>query len=126
MACRSFYLPIPIYNRSLLVMIGRDRKAITSICNKHHRTYARKGSVSTLHEDVLNAMDRYDGLVFSGVGACPDIMWLCSNREDILLHELFHVVALIMRKIGVKLTEESEEAYAYLNQYLFNEVKKKW
>lgn len=35
-----------------------------------------------------------------------------------LAHEIFHATDFILRRIGLKLTEDSDEAYAYVIQYL--------
>lgn len=42
-----------------------------------------------------------------------------------LAHEIFHCTCFIMDRVGIKLTDESDEAYAYLIGYLTNEILKK-
>jgi hypothetical protein len=42
-----------------------------------------------------------------------------------LAHEIFHAVEFLMDRIGMKLTNESDEAYAYLISYLTEEIYKK-
>jgi hypothetical protein len=42
-----------------------------------------------------------------------------------IAHEIFHAVCAIMRYVGMTLTEESEEAYAYANDYILEECIKK-
>lgn len=39
-----------------------------------------------------------------------------------LAHELFHAISNVMDWVGMKLSQDSEEAYAYLFQDLFNYV----
>lgn len=39
-----------------------------------------------------------------------------------IAHEAFHLTYSILTQVGVKLTKESEEAFAYLISYLTNEI----
>lgn len=53
--------------------------------------------------------------------------WILAFRQDKLTpgtiaHECFHAVCGIMRSKGVYFCEESEEAYAYLLDYLISEI----
>lgn len=42
--------------------------------------------------------------------------------KDTLVHETFHLTARIMRYIGTPLVEDTEEPYAYLQDYLFKVI----
>ena len=42
--------------------------------------------------------------------------------EGIVAHEVFHAVDFLMERIGCRLAEDSNEAYAYLVQYLTNKI----
>ena len=42
-----------------------------------------------------------------------------------LAHEIFHAVDFIFRRIGMTLSEDSDEAYAYMIGYLTEEIYKK-
>ena len=44
--------------------------------------------------------------------------------HGVISHEVFHAVDMLLTKIGMTLTNESDEAYAYLIQYLTNEIYK--
>lgn len=52
----------------------------------------------------------------------------CKNLPDsienlaILNHEIYHIVTEILTKVGIVLTRESTEAFAYLTQYLSEEI----
>ena len=52
------------------------------------------------------------------------ILRLEKASPDIIAHEVFHAVDFLMNKIGMKLTEESGEAYAYAVDYLTKEIYK--
>lgn len=42
-----------------------------------------------------------------------------------LAHEIFHAVTFILNRIGMSLTEQSDEAYAYLIGYITKEIYKR-
>lgn len=64
----------------------------------------------------------------------PAFVYYFSNNEILVIfkekkalavavvHELFHVTAKIMRDAGLELTAESEEAYAYYLEWIFDEA----
>lgn len=55
------------------------------------------------------------------------VVWLPSLPQSVedmqfLSHEIFHAVCAIMIGIGVPLSDDSEEAYAYLTGYITRKV----
>ncbi|RTK92544.1 MAG: hypothetical protein EKK61_03860 [Rickettsiales bacterium] len=46
-------------------------------------------------------------------------------KENTIAHEVFHITCIIMRYIGCKLSNNSEEAYAYLIDYLYKVIRLK-
>lgn len=51
-----------------------------------------------------------------------------NNIEDInhghIAHEIFHAVSMMFDNINMKLSSDSDEAYAYFIQYVTNEIYK--
>jgi hypothetical protein len=47
------------------------------------------------------------------------IIWTRNKNYAHLAHEIFHAVAFIMRDRGLRLSDDSDEAYAYLIEELF-------
>jgi hypothetical protein len=43
----------------------------------------------------------------------------------VLQHEIFHAVDQILRYVGINLSDDSDEAYAYLIEYITREMYKK-
>lgn len=53
------------------------------------------------------------------------VVWLKHKRDlGALVHELVHVVAAILVPRGLHLNDDTDEAYAYLLQHLFEEARK--
>jgi hypothetical protein len=44
-------------------------------------------------------------------------------QDGTLVHEVFHITCAILRNVGVSFSNDSEEAYAYLNEYLYKVIK---
>ena len=83
--------------------------------------YVKKHLDSTATSDNFNSR----GTTFTSINGGSTIVWL-PNTEDksIVMHELLHATIDIMRRTGVTLTEETEEAYTYELQYLTNQFYK--
>lgn len=45
-----------------------------------------------------------------------------ATDHGIISHEIFHAVDFLLDRVGMKLTESSNEAYAYLIGYITQEV----
>jgi len=43
-------------------------------------------------------------------------------QQAVLIHELFHLTCRVMNDVGIALSDDSEEAYAYYLQYLSKET----
>lgn len=47
--------------------------------------------------------------------------------HGVIAHEIFHAVEFLFNRLGSKLTLSSDEAYAYMIEYITNEIyKKSW
>ena len=78
-----------------------------------------------------------DILKLDGVGRCvtfdtnqtvirlDEIPGTCADYGT-LQHEIFHAVDQIFRRIGMNLSEDSDEAYAYMIGYLTQEIYKRF
>lgn len=52
------------------------------------------------------------------------ILWTETKEDQFLIHELFHVCEMLFDKVGIEHNLESGELWAYMQQFLFNEIKK--
>ena len=52
------------------------------------------------------------------------VIWFRGLSHGIVAHEIFHAVELFMQFIGDSLSDNSRESYAYLIQYITEEVYK--
>lgn len=61
-----------------------------------------------------------DGTAYCAILTRPGLTG--SLRVKVLAHEVFHATAAIMRQMGVKLGNQSEEVYAYLLEHLLGQA----
>lgn len=100
-------IKIPIYNfKFKLVLVEEVREYIIEnkvydYCSEWYKVLVIDYTESELDYDCL--------VVFSLEGI----------KGNILSHEAFHIACLTLKTRGVKLSDESEEAYAYLVDYLY-------
>lgn len=59
---------------------------------------------------------------FPGGGS---LIWMKEEDTEVLVHEIFHSVFWALNTKGVRLSRDSEEAFAYLIEYLFSSLKPK-
>lgn len=79
--------------------------------------------------DYADLVDYNDGCYSAVVFDCSELTHLKYNclvvfdnvsfRGSVISHEAFHITCLICNYVGIKLTDSSEEAYAYLIGYLY-------
>ena len=83
--------------------------------------YVKKNLDSTASSDNFDSR----GTTFTSINGGPTIVWL-PNTDDksIVSHELLHATIDIMRRVGIPLTEDTEESYTYELQYLTNQFYK--
>jgi hypothetical protein len=67
---------------------------------------------------------RGSGATYWKAGKDP-IVWLSSKRIDIVVHEMYHAVAYMLRDIGLEHTKETEEIYVYFTEYAIKQVLKR-
>jgi hypothetical protein len=77
----------------------------------------------TNYKDIFNLSDN-DEAIFAYEKNSNEIYLRFREIEypSIVAHEAFHVTAHIMRYVGIRLSRNSEEAYAYLLQYIMDKI----
>lgn len=97
---------VPLFNRHICVFIGTSQQ------------FDKK------YKSLKSAPTR--------VGQCwsfatgDQLIWFNSHHNRITIttitHEIFHAVCGILRDIGISLTNESEEIFSYLNDYILEYI----
>lgn len=99
-------------------------------------------SIGETDDQVIEGMkklgmdENFDSLKLHGDGRCVffecgwtvmrlNEMPTCPRTRGILAHEIFHAVHFLLDHIGLKLTYESGEAFAYLTDYITEKIYSK-
>lgn len=107
---RSLILTVPIYKTKIKITF------VDSIENYFQfKNYNCNININDCEALVYYAQNRdyHLDLIFENSG----------YRDDILVHELFHIIKYICDNVGIVLSDESEEAWAYLFGDLYGKIK---
>jgi hypothetical protein len=109
-----------VYRIWVVVVIsspGEFKDFMDAACYKH---------VDDIEEDLssgycvnLNASNTTNGNYAT-------IVWLRRKEIGCLVHELSHLVMFILSDKGVPIAIENTEAFAYYQEYWFNEITRAW
>lgn len=115
-------MDVPIYGHQLYVSLGESKKRVES---KLVKMIGKKKAAKFLkrykHLDIAGTATQYNE-------GC--VLWLrefpqtCSEFAT-LVHECCHITEYILRTAGIEHTEDTSEAYAYLNGWLYQQITMK-
>lgn len=102
------------YPFSILVITTKKIKKLEKFLKKEKIKIGDQGRANALTIDCGNG---------------KMVIWLKGKVEtleqlSVLNHEIFHVVCFILQDLAIKLDENSEEAYAYLTDYVSLKIYK--
>ncbi len=111
-------IQIPIYKTAVLIYWG-DRKGL-------YKAVKRNSDKATAREVIEEVTPLTEGVTVTTSGRTVTI-YLASPPRDprsvaVLIHELSHATNFILREVGIPHTEDTEEAYTYLLEYIAREV----
>lgn len=102
-------IKVPIYNTKIKIVICED---LDKYCKEN--AIDERG---VNHEAVVYDFVNYDRDFHFIVLFRPNV------KSNTIVHECFHLTCGIMRYIGCKLSNNSEESFAYLNEYLYKVIQ---
>jgi len=106
-------IPVDIYGCDVVVMFKPTEKELTTqkrgLKPKDAKLFQLYGDSDACHITVTEMPWRH-WVIFS-----PETPKPCVS---IIAHECFHLTCAILSQRGLRLTDSSEEAYAYLHGYL--------
>ena len=117
----SFILPLQVYPFDILFSIGQTDAELLVLLSKY-------GLDEYIDEFTLSKTVRGRTVMLP---SNQTVIRLKSNYDiGVLCHEVFHAVSFILSKVGIPLeVMKSDEAYAYLIEYVINcfikEVKRR-
>jgi hypothetical protein len=111
----------------VFIIIGNDVKKIHSSLRAHvKRLSTKKTEGDHLVEIFDSVYETAGGAVIPGINGCPHILWLPKKHFVDLVHELVHICSNTFHRMGMPHDKSTDEAYAYLFGYLYDEITRKW
>ena len=120
---KSGNIPIDIYRKSIFFIYSEWDDVIEELLDNFEL------SEDEIHEitDYPNKLGNFEGLTFT-LNNGADIIWISSEIQDrseltnIVAHEATHAMFRIMDNIGMKRDDNNEEAFAYLNGWIVQQI----
>ncbi len=114
---QHFVINIPLYKTYIGVFIDCKHKDVKKWADRYAVEITDKH-----FEDIADTAGRciYTDKVFT-------LLLTRKGRSDaefmgVIAHEMMHVTAILMEVVNIKLNEHTDEAYAYLMEYLVREA----
>lgn len=128
---RFFEIRIPIYNATIVVSYGDDLEFLKNSTKdqpKPLKTPMKK--IRQKLDDLFKEKEKtgafycrheQENIRYLHFFEAPNVPTLLSR----ICHESLHATVCLLKDRGMELTDESEEAYTYLQQYIFEELTNK-
>lgn len=120
----NFIIPLVVYPFDVMISVGESDKQVRSAVRKR------------LHADDFTVFDG-DPHLFHMVNGCHArtvhnpfggqtvIRFESEPDHGIVAHEIFHAVNYVLTRVGITLSQDSDEAYAYLLHYVVSQYYEK-
>jgi hypothetical protein len=103
---------VPPYYRGVLVFIGSPDQ-LRDYLRRSYPAYATSMEDIDIPQAVACTFNlECDALIYS-----PSV-----PKEAAMIHEIFHAARHILNIVGIDLSDDTEEAYAYLIEYLSDQI----
>lgn len=115
-----FEIRVSVYKTDILVIIGgTNQEKDNLLWTKGYDKRFREQLIDRIADHEATTVEHQSGNITLFFNESPkkDNFWL-----SILTHETFHAACFILRRAGAILNAASEEAYAYLQQMIFEEI----
>ena len=124
---KAFEVYIPIYKKYLYVLAGTPKESVEALMEQYELGVK---NAETLIEHLEKHSKNSVGIFTYNEESNTYTIWLPQEPdtiawESVLLHEINHAVFYLFDNLGMKHTQESDEAYSYLSEYLYVEIMSK-
>ena len=122
---KKFNLYIPIYGENLTFLLSKNKDDVIHYIKKEIPKDYNDTWIDTLN--IMYGEYNQDGQCFI---TCADenqhYIVMRGKPKNIIqlsgvIHEILHIISRILNRRGLHLSPETEEAYTYLQEWIFNE-----
>jgi len=123
---KTFLLDIDTYRNHCIVVLNGDFSDIEKQIKKYNNDINLK-YIEENRKD-FETIKIKDGILFFtlpvGFAMVINVQSSWIETVGVVTHECLHLVHYLFRRVGISFTEESEEAYTYLQQNLIIKILK--
>ena len=129
-ACSLIPVFIPVFDQRLTFIYGDDFDLIEKWIENDIRENVILKNAKTLRKilkELRKEHDKHEGCYIHRKNWRIIYVKKQNTLMDFLkitIHEVYHATQQILHHLGVTPTDSSEEVYAYLNEYIMNEIMK--
>ncbi|WP_080057182.1 hypothetical protein [Spirosoma aerolatum] len=115
----NFIISYGVYPFDLMVSIGEDTETVKKRLSKTNLS-----RLDIEQTDVYEIVGKGRTVMFSNGATLLRLPHLPETPFEfgVLSHEIFHCVHFLFEKIGIKLSMDSDEAFAYMVGYITSEI----
>lgn len=116
----------PMYQVDISYLYGGTVESLIEFIGKRHDKVSPLSWSEEFHwgKDA-NTTDAYQFHINAPLGKGEKFyVWMSDVTPSLLFHETFHLTGDILHTRGIKYSSESEEAFAYLGGWIFQEAFK--
>lgn len=119
---REIYIHVSVYSVDVILLIGPRELLVPWVKNPQN---IKNSMRDALLANIIKANQRgtpSGSTFFVGPGG-GSLIWLPENTDPgVFTHEVSHVTHHIFKAKGIELCDESDEAFAYLLEYIWREL----
>lgn len=117
---KNFIIPLVVYPFDVMVSLNQSEDDLRK-CLKKHKNITEE-DVETYFNDKSPISGRAT-MFKSGAVLIRMMNYPVTNNDyGNIVHEVFHAVCFVFKRINLKLSPKSDEAWAYLIDYLTKEI----
>lgn len=127
-----FFITLEPYKQECIVVVNGQFEDALKMYKKHtnnERVVALLKEVEENHEDYHEELPKHQARLYTEL---PLGYVMMINHQDswvqttgFVVHEALHLTHYVLRRAGIELTEESEEAYTYLQEKIVSDILNK-
>lgn len=110
---KIFEIEVPIYNSTITVVVGEDYDEFLAFLKKQKLRWASRYELGSKADAVTN--NTKTGII---------IRFKDNPPAGTIAHEAFHSVFMILHDAGLAVSDDSQEAYAYLIDFVVSQIHK--
>lgn len=125
---KPFIFVVPPYPPGIMVSLGQTLDELTQSI-KRLKTIDSRSKLALIEAFEENDMNNANTVMYEAahliIIQLPFARIRTPRHRGILAHEIFHAAELIAKQIGLKHCDQSSEAFAYLIDYITEEIYKR-